>query len=404
MLASSATVDVSEPVCAGPEDISSGISFLGAKILDHAEDAINNPASSEQSTVRRLVRSSYAYQPQRDSLAHLSVSASSRGVPLNDLRHVLDPRYMFSNVFSNLRDIGSSFFYLCMLQTFGTFFSVLLTLIAYLSFRYGSPTITGINQGASWSAAGFLIFLPALGLAAWTFARREQALRAVATVKSLTLWIYLAHRDWVLPGRLPHGHLEAVQQTLFNILGEMRSYLSPPRYYSTTFPYIGVTKMMLSIAQDRAKNVRRIASNFKKLSQYNEPLLRAGLDYAGLSKLNQYYMQLHLAFEELTNLKEYRTPLPLRALTRFYLTLVIPIFFGPYYATATISSGFNASLAIIVSASLTTAVCTACSPRHAAYVLFGTCVTASLPGVSLLGRSSSDPADICRFTSRCWLS
>lgn len=302
-------------------------------------------ASVARSAVRRSVPASYAYQSQSRSAPF---SVHSRGVPIHDFSRFRDLNNIMWSTFRQLRDIGSSFFYLCMMQTSSTIFSVLLTIIAYFFFAYSKDTPIALSQGTLWSSVGFLIFLPSLGLVGWTFARREQALRSVATVKSLTLWIYLSHRDWVPPECLPDGHLAAVQQTLFNILGEMRGYLLPPRYYSTTFPYTGVRHKMMGIAQDRAKYVRRIASNFKKLSQYNEPLRRAGLDYAGLSKLTEYYMQLHHAFEEMANVKEYRTPLSLRTLTRFYLTVVIPLFFGPFYATATTSTAFNICLAIMV--------------------------------------------------------
>jgi len=247
-----------------------------------------------------------------------------------------------------MRDIGSSFFYLCMLQTASTIFSLLLTLVAYIFFAYGTDNARAITQGTAWPFVAFVIFLPALGVLAWTFSRREQALKAVSRIKSISIWVYLAHRDWVAPECLPDGHLAAVQQTLFNILGEMRGYLLPPRYYSTTFPYTGVRHKMMTIAQERAKYIRRIVSNFKKLSQYNEPLRRAGLDSAGICKLSEFYHELHSTFEDLANIKEYRTPLPLRVLTRFYMTVVIPLFFAPYYVSATTSNAFNLCFAIIM--------------------------------------------------------
>uniref|UniRef100_A0A061RDF7 Uncharacterized protein n=1 Tax=Tetraselmis sp. GSL018 TaxID=582737 RepID=A0A061RDF7_9CHLO len=307
-----------------------------------------DPQSHSQqfrSAARRSVPASYAYQSQNPSAPF---SVHSRGVPIHDMNRFRDVNLIVWSTFRQLRDIGSSFFYLCMLQTTTTLFSVMLTILAYLYFSFAGNVARGVTQGSAWTLAGFVVFLPMLGLVGFAFARRERALSCVAAVKSKTLWIYLAHRDWVPMECLPDGHLVAVQQTLFNILGEMRGYLLPPRYYSTTFPFTGVRSKMMNIAQERTRYIRRIASNFKKLSQYNEPLRRAGLDCAGIAKLTEMYSALHLAFEEMTNIKEFRTPLPIRALARFYAAVVFPVFFGPYYVTMTTSDGCNVCFAILM--------------------------------------------------------
>lgn len=302
-----------------------------------------------RATARRSVPASYAYQSQSRSAPF---SVHSRGVPIHDFSRYQDVNHILWSTFRQLRDVGSSFFYLCMMQTSSTLFSILLTMVAYLFFAYSSSTARAITQGSHWSFVGFIVFLPVVCLSMLTFMRRERALKYVATVKSLSLWIYLAHRDWVPPECLPEGHLGAVQQTIFNILGEMRGYLLPPRYYTTTFPYTGVRHKMMTIAQDRAKYIRRIASNFKKLSQYNEPLRRAGLDCAGLCKLTEMYYNLHNSFEQMANVKEYRTPLPLRAMTRFYVLVVVPLFFAPYYVSVSTADGFNIVFAMVMNLSM----------------------------------------------------
>eukprot|EP00873_Tetraselmis_striata_P018370 jgi/Tetstr1/438634/TSEL_027185.t1 len=298
-----------------------------------------------RSTARRSVPASYAYQSQTRSAPF---SVHSRGVPIHDFSRYQDINHILWSTFRQMRDVGSSFFYLCMMQSASTLFSMALTMVSYLFFAYSNSTARAITQGSAWTFVGFVIFLPVFGLSMLTFMRRERALKYVASVKSLALWIYLAHRDWVPPECLPEGHLGAVQQTIFNILGEMRGYLLPPRYYTTTFPYTGVRHKMMTIAQDRAKYIRRIASNFKKLSQYNDPLRRAGLDSAGLCKLTEMYCKLHNAFEQMANVKEYRTPVPLRALTRFYVLVVVPLFFGPYYVSVSTADGFNIIFAMLM--------------------------------------------------------
>lgn len=64
--------------------------------------------------------------------------------------------------------------------------------------------------------------------------------------------------------------------------------------------------LQMKIAQERAKIMRRITSAFYQLARSSEVLRSAGLGDAQLAQLADWNFQLHLSFERMSNIKEYR--------------------------------------------------------------------------------------------------
>ncbi len=62
----------------------------------------------------------------------------------------------------------------------------------------------------------------------------------------------------------------------------------------------------MKIAQERAKIMRRITNAFHQLARSSEVLRSAGLGDAQLAQLADWNFQLHLSFERMANIKEYR--------------------------------------------------------------------------------------------------
>ena len=146
--------------------------------------------------------------------------------------------------------------------------------------------------------------------------------------KILLQHIALAHKDWLPSGAMPLGHLNEAQAALHTLIGVfpalltrlshiilwrlfltmvccahadgMRSYFLPPRFYSTEFPFTGLKlkmvglcvflasfmvcvswdlsawqantwpELQMRIAQDRAKQTRRITIAFHKLFRLSQ--------------------------------------------------------------------------------------------------------------------------------------
>ncbi|CAL8461728.1 g1259 [Coccomyxa elongata] len=190
-----------------------------------------------------------------------------------------------------------------------------------------------------------MVLLPLVSTLWWAYQRRERALSELAQVKTLLQHIALANRDWLPAGVLPAAHLQQTQALLHTLTDGMRAYFLPPRFYSTEFPYAGLKLKMMKIAQERAKIMRRITNAFHQLARSSEVLRSAGLGDAQLAQLAAWNFQLHLSFERMANIKEYRTPQGIRALSRCYVSLLIPIFFGPYYAS--LHYGVGTAFAVI---------------------------------------------------------
>jgi hypothetical protein len=62
----------------------------------------------------------------------------------------------------------------------------------------------------------------------------------------------------------------------------------------------------MRIAQDRAKQTRRITVAFHRLARSAEMLRTAGLGDAQLAQLANWVLQLQTSFERMANTKEYR--------------------------------------------------------------------------------------------------
>ncbi|CAL5222534.1 g4909 [Coccomyxa viridis] len=274
-------------------------------------------------------------------------SVHSRGVMLFDQHRFLDGKFIGLGIFRSLRDMSGSAFQLLMAQGWLSVWTTLITIISVFFFTYIEH---GRTQYIDWSVASFMVFLPLLSTVWWTYQRREQALRDLAETKILLQHIALAHKDWLPSGALPLGHLNEAQAALHTLINGMRSYFLPPRFYSTEFPFTGLKLKMMRIAQDRAKQTRRITIAFHKLFRLSQVLQTSGLGDGHLSQLAAWSLQLQMAFERMSAIKEYRTPQGFRALARCYVTLFIPIFFGPYYANLRLGIGtpFAVIIAIVM--------------------------------------------------------
>lgn len=176
-----------------------------------------------------------------------------------------------------------------------------------------------------------------------------------------------AHRDWdwfsipkdpekpALSGRrerLSEGH---VQQTLLEIraiTATLRSFLLAPmcsrvRHFYTSAGRAERARIMRLV---RVLN-ERLTRHFHALSLLVEELKGAGLPANEATRIRQHFVNALSAVMQLRFIKHYRTPLGLRAFSRFFI-LIMPVMLGPYYADLAYSTHLGFSIALSVATSL----------------------------------------------------
>lgn len=168
---------------------------------------------------------------------------------------------------------------------------------------------------------GFLVDLPTtlIGIAVVfplvfsinsAYKRREDALRAFASLKAHAVALVFAHREWPDDHT---GHVERAGELLERLLTAVSHHFS-------------------SNSRDQTKSKQQIYTIFSEFSRSHETLRQVGVPANEISRANQYLRQIIIDFERMNNIASYRTPLALRAYSRLFLNL-FPLLFGPYFAT-----------------------------------------------------------------------
>lgn len=141
------------------------------------------------------------------------------------------------------------------------------------------------------------------------YKRREDALRAFASLKAHGVALVFAHREWPSDNT---GHVERAGALLQRLL-------------------TAVSHHFTTNGHDQTQSKQQIYTIFADYSRAHEQLRAAGVPANEISRANQYLRQLIIDFEQMNNIASYRTPLALRAYSRLFLNL-FPLLFGPYFA------------------------------------------------------------------------
>lgn len=168
---------------------------------------------------------------------------------------------------------------------------------------------------------GFLVDLPTtlIGIAVVfplvfsinsAYKRREDALRAFASLKGHGVALLFAHREWPEDET---GHVERAGELLQRLLTAVAHHFA-------------------SNGHDQTDSKRQVYALFSEFSRSHETLRAAGVPANEISRANQYLRQIIIDFERMNNIASYRTPLALRAYSRLFLNL-FPLLFGPYFAS-----------------------------------------------------------------------
>lgn len=154
---------------------------------------------------------------------------------------------------------------------------------------------------------GIAVIFPLVFSINSAYRRREEALKAFASLKAHVVALVFAHRDWT--GAHP---TLAVQGK-----GLMRELFTAVHHHFSNSP--------------DHQSMQEVFHIFSRFSESHEQLRQAGVPGNEVSRANQYLRAVIIEFERMNNIARYRTPVTLRAYSRVFLNL-FPILFGPYFA------------------------------------------------------------------------
>jgi len=172
---------------------------------------------------------------------------------------------------------------------------------------------------------GIAIVFPIVFSINAAYRRREEALRAFASLKAHLVVLFYAHRDWV-PDK-SSGHQERFKELVTNLL-------------------VSIRKSFVSGSEEEA-DFQQIYKVFSQMSGSMEKLRAAHVSGSEISRANQYLRSMIIEYENMRNILVYRTPTALRSYSQVFLN-AFPILFAPYFAD--LSDKYFFSLGFLVAA------------------------------------------------------
>ncbi len=157
------------------------------------------------------------------------------------------------------------------------------------------------------------------------YRRREEALRAFASLKAHAVALFYAHRDWVPNDSSEHQ--SRIKELIIRLLQAIQ------KSFTSDF--------------ETEADFQRIYKLFSQMSGSMEKLRRAGMSGSEISRANQYLRSIMIEYERMRNIFVYRTPTALRAYSQVFLS-AFPVLFAPYFAA--LSTKYFLSLGFLVAA------------------------------------------------------
>ena len=277
-------------------------------------------------------------------------STHARGVPLFDASFVGAQRSL-TQCLLDLRDIGSSIFWFLSMQTWTTMWSLLLNIVSVVFYNFYHSK--GLAAEINLVVIEMVVVLPMIGFIWMQQQRRDKCLDLLTEVKTGFLFLTRRMVDEI------RAHIESLGETasekeqlesrmlmektrmsVSNVVNGMHEYFLPRRFYSTRYPYLGYKAAMYQIALDRSTWQKQIRRGLEDLDALAKAVGRDGTNGQNTRVLLDMVYKLHTSIDKLCNVKEFGTPQGIRAMVRCYVTLIIPLFFGPYWAWISRSADF----------------------------------------------------------------
>ncbi|PNH08726.1 hypothetical protein TSOC_004710, partial [Tetrabaena socialis] len=282
------------------------------------------------------------------------VSLRSKGLPSFNKALLFDIRYQAVQFATELLDI---------------FLAVVVTLAclswsSWISITISIASIAGIKDGngsvLDMAFAFFMyIILPLLMLLLFVFARRERALSAIADLKASFVALLLSR-----PGggtQAQRAASDDIHRKAVAFMDDLYHYLQHRRPYARHFylPYRTAspapTDELLKVSRELGLLLRRVHRGVRDMHLACSRLRDEGASELQVANLVSRVEGVHAATERLINVKEMRTPVVLRATIRWFVIVLMPVAFAPFWRYLSVhltSKAFAGILGVLTNVAL----------------------------------------------------
>ncbi|MFX1511469.1 MAG: hypothetical protein ACFFCQ_02680 [Promethearchaeota archaeon] len=223
------------------------------------------------------------YHLNRDSIANNTVMQP-------DVRTTHIGKYLFQNL-------------IIIINTQSILIALIAVILTYLSIEFefyaDIPT----------SFIGIAIIFPIVFSINSAYRRREEALSYFASIMANSAALFFAHKDWTKKKNIEHT--KRINKLLIGLFTEFKEFFTSK--------------------EPDSERVSSLYSIFSQISDSNERLRTDEVSPPEISRANQFLSMIILSFERMRTILTYRTPLALRAYSRFFLN-ASPLLFAPYFA------------------------------------------------------------------------
>ncbi|KAJ9463363.1 hypothetical protein DIPPA_08797 [Diplonema papillatum] len=215
----------------------------------------------------------------------------------------------------------------------------------------------------TWTLVSFALVFPLTMSITRAFVRREAALRSLADLRSLLCNILMAHSRWNWVGgqkqyngrtvppvkpatddadnSIKQTHMAEVLALQERIVDAMRSYLLVPRRGKARHIYtVSGYQESRWVTWAEEEGGHRVTKLIMRLHGATETLKSAGLPPNEASRINQYVYFVTRTWEQLRAVKEYRTPMAMRAFSRIVVH-TLPVLYAPYFLYIGMGAGHD---------------------------------------------------------------
>lgn len=197
------------------------------------------------------------------------------------------------------------------IRSLGLIFNLKTLIIAILSlFSTFISYQLGIFANFPLTLIGIAVVFPIVFSINSAYKRREIALEHYASFKAHGRSLFLAIRDWI--PNSPKKFQNRFKRNLYDVLIHSRIMFNTDH-------------------SDDDFREKQIYSEFSKISKNVEECRKMGMSAGEISRCHQYFSKMLIAFENMKHIYQYRTPITLRAYSKFFIFL-LPIIYGPYFA------------------------------------------------------------------------
>jgi len=209
----------------------------------------------------------------------------------------------------------------------------------YLIINYKTFIVTILAVASTWlcdyynikadfplTLIGIAIVFPVVFSISSAFTRREKILSLLGDFKAHLVAIHLAARDWAAEDKV---FQDEMKEKLLHIYSTLRDYCT-----ASTEELRDMEKVVFKGISELSLHIQK----FRKRDMY----------LGEVSRVNQYLSKLVIDIENIKVIRQYPTPITLRAYFRVFI-YSFPILYGPYFEhmSANISEGLQYMMPIV---------------------------------------------------------